>query len=83
MSMKIAIEIELTDYYSVVFSDFIKDIVQLKNKRWTNPYRQKAQHPGCYAFYAGGKCLYIGKSSNAVVDNGSWIIYVLPGRLTT
>ncbi len=64
--MKITIEIDVTDHYSVSLAEFMEKTVQLRNKRWTNSYRQKAQHPGCYAFYMGNECLYIGKSINAV-----------------
>jgi len=62
----IKITVTVSEKYRMSVKDFNTDTIQLNNKIKTNPSRQKTQHPGCYVFYQGNRCLYVGKSVNSV-----------------
>lgn len=64
--MQIALSIPIKEHYQVSIKDFMAGTIPLSKKISTNPYRQKAQHPGCYAFFEKQECLYVGKSLRSV-----------------
>ncbi len=43
--------------------DFDEDTYKAKNGTWTNRLRLKARHHGCYVFFVGDRCLYVGKAN--------------------
>ncbi len=66
--MKITITLEIREHYQISLAAFLENTTQAKNKRWTNPFRQKSECPGCYAFYVEDECLYIGRSKNSATQ---------------